>query len=329
MGLLKYFKDKSKWIVTFVNDITNCKKIDSIKIYVDIILCRLRLGALPHDYFIFEFYKKNWNERLKYMTYIREIKFIRQIGDEQGVCSIGGGKRQFNAIFSDYICREWIWVPDSSAEEFCSFVKKHQSVLIKTNGTCSGDNIYKYTYITDNNAIEEYNKIKTKHTLCEEILRQHHKMSNFNPSSVNTVRIATLYQNGKVYLLSSALRIGAGDGPTDNLHGEGVAIAVDLDTGLTISKGYTNLCKQYLLHPISKLPLIGFQIPNWDMAKKCVIDAAKLAYEKIGAQFVGWDVAILENGVALIEGNPHQANDLIQLGQGGIWDKLKEILKKA
>lgn len=154
-------------------------------------------------------------------------------------------------------------------------------------------------------------------------------MSNFNPSSVNTVRIATLYQNGKVYLLSSALRIGAGDGPTDNLHGEGVAIAVDLDTGLTISKGYTNLCKQYLLHPISKLPLIGFQIPNWDMAKKCVIDAAKLAYEKIGAQFVGWDVAILENGVALIEGNPHQANDLIQLGQGGIWDKLKEILKKA
>ncbi|MGN0417681.1 sugar-transfer associated ATP-grasp domain-containing protein [Anaerostipes faecalis] len=258
------------------------------------------------------------------MTYYREIKLIDKIGDEKGISSIG--KKQFNQIFSDYICREWLWVAECTKEEFCSFVKKHQSVLVKTNGTCSGDNIYKYTHTSDYETMMEYEKIKDKHTLVEEILQQHHSLTEFNPASVNTVRIGTLYHKGKVYLLSSAMRIGAGDVPTDNLHGKGVAVAVDLETRLTISHGYTNLCEQYLLHPISLKPLIGFQIPNWDTAKKTVIEAAELAYKRIGSKFVGRDVAMLENGVALIEANPHQANDLLQIGRSGIWKKIKDIL---
>ena len=323
---MKINKQKFEWINEAIAREIGKGWGNRLKIYMDIFFSRTVLGALPHDYMILEFYKKNWFERSKYMTYYREIKLIDKIGDEKGISSIGGGKRQFNTIFSDYICREWLWVAECTSDEFCAFVKKHKSVLIKTNGTCSGDNIYKYNYTNDYEAVQEYEKIKKQHTLVEEILQQHHSIAEFNPASVNTVRIATLYHKGNIHLLSSAMRIGAGDVPTDNLHGKGVAVAVDLETGLTISRGYTNLCEQYLLHPVSLKPLIGFQIPNWNIAKETVLKAAELAYKEIGSKFIGWDVAILENGVALIEANPHQANDLLQIGRSGIWKKIKDIL---
>lgn len=319
-------KRKFEWINKAIEREIGSTRIIKMKIYIDILLCRIFLGALPHDYMILEFYKKNWGERSKYMTYFREVKMIKKIGDEQGIASIGGGKKEFNTIFSKYIHRKWLWVADCSVDEFCDFVRKYKSVLVKTNGTCSGDNIYKYTYINKKETIKEYEKIKNQHTLVEEILRQHHSIAEFNSSSVNTVRIATLYHAGKIHLISSAMRIGAGDVPTDNLHGQGVAVAVDLETGLTVSRGYTNLCEQFLLHPVSLKPLIGFQIPNWNMAKKTVLEAAELAYREIGSKFVGWDVAILEHDVALIEANPHQANDLLQIGRSGVWKTIKNII---
>lgn len=96
-----------------------------------------------------------------------------------------------------------------------------------------------------------------------------------------------------------------------------------MDTGVTTTRGITNYCEQYILHPSSSIPVMGFKIPFFEPAKKVVTEAAKLAYEEIGARWVGWDVTILENGVALIEGNPHQGNHLIQLDHG-IWRRVSK-----
>lgn len=106
------------------------------------------------------FQKKAWRERATYMTYHREIQFIRTIGDELAISTIGGGKKNFNTIFSQYIGREWLDINANTEKEFCDFCQKHTAVIIKTNGTCSGDNIYKYYYTTYEDACREYQKKK-------------------------------------------------------------------------------------------------------------------------------------------------------------------------
>ena len=46
--------------------------------------------------------------------------------------------------------------------------------------------------------------------------------------------------------------------------------------------------------------MLGFQIPNWNVLLQEVEEAAKLLPQ---CRFIGWDVAITEMGIELIEGN--------------------------
>ena len=56
--------------------------------------------------------------------------------------------------------------------------------------------------------------------------------------------------------------------------------------------------------------LIGFEIPLWDAIKQEVTKAAQLISE---VAYIGWDVAILEDSVALIEGNHDPGHDVVQM----------------
>ena len=53
-------------------------------------------------------------------------------------------------------------------------------------------------------------------------------------------------------------------------------------------------------HPISKEELIGYKIPNFEKVIEMVKECASVIKE---VKYVGWDIAILDNDVALIEGN--------------------------
>jgi hypothetical protein len=200
--------------------------------------------------------------------------------------------------------------------------------MVKTCFTCSGDNIYKYNYESLEESKKLFIELSGKTILLEEVLVQNKELSKLNSSSVNTIRFATFYANNKVNLIASAIRIGAPGSCVDNLHGIGVAAAVDISTGVIKSDGYDNLCRKHTDFPSSNINLIGFQIPMWDKLLETVKNAAEKAYKDMNIKWVGWDIAILENDVALIEGNPHQSNDLIQLGQEGIYFKLNKLIAK-
>ena len=56
--------------------------------------------------------------------------------------------------------------------------------------------------------------------------------------------------------------------------------------------------------------IVGAQIPMWDRAKDIVLEAAALI-PQIG--YVGWDVAVGENDVMLVEANQHPGHDFLQM----------------
>ena len=53
-------------------------------------------------------------------------------------------------------------------------------------------------------------------------------------------------------------------------------------------------------HPISKIKIVGYEIPNYDKAINLVKECAKKIPE---VKYVGWDVAITDKDAVIIEGN--------------------------
>ena len=171
---------------------------------------------------------------------------------------------------------------------------------------------------------EDMNSVKIcnyKEYIAEEILCQHEDMGKLNVSSVNTIRILSF----KGEIVAAALRIGCGDCVVDNLHSKGICGHIDLDTGIIDGACINNELKKFTHHPISGVPLVGFKIPLWERIKETIIQATR---EVPQVEYIGWDVAVCRDKIALIEGNHDPGHDVVQMiAQTGIYEQIKKILK--
>ena len=66
-------------------------------------------------------------------------------------------------------------------------------------------------------------------------------------------------------------------------------------------------------HPDTGTLIEGFQLPHWESAKRLVLRAHE-ALERIAV--VGWDVAILEDGPVIVEGNDSPGASSSQMPSG-------------
>ena len=73
-----------------------------------------------------------------------------------------------------------------------------------------------------------------------------------------------------------------------------------IENGKVLVPAIDNKDNIFEIHPISKTNIVGYDIPNYDKAIKLVKECVKVIKE---VKYVGWDVAILEEDVCLIEGN--------------------------
>lgn len=138
--------------------------------------------------------------------------------------------------------------------------------------------------------------------LVETYIVQHEDMNSLSPSGVNTVRIFTqLDNNSEVHLLCCRQRISV-NSPVDNLAAGNIAASVDCDTGKINGPGvYSDVTKEgVLVHPVTNVTLIGFQIPYW---QECVSLAKQAALAHPENRSIGWDIVVTPDGPGLIEGN--------------------------
>ena len=132
------------------------------------------------------------------------------------------------------------------------------------------------------------------------------------PSAVNTVRVITQLDNTlNPVILGCRLRIGV-NGVVDNLAAGNIAAPVDADTGIVFGGGiYSDITKpDETIHPVTKTPIVGFQIPFW---KETVDLVKKVAVVNPVNRSIGWDIAITETGPELIEGNREWCKLVYQL----------------
>ncbi|MBQ3852785.1 MAG: hypothetical protein II760_05330 [Lachnospiraceae bacterium] len=154
-------------------------------------------------------------------------------------------------------------------------------------------------FISGDDKFNEFRRIlrgiKTD-VIIQEPIKQHADMAALNPSSVNTIRIMTWMDGCEVKVLRAMSRIGVGGDRVDNSSHGGVICGIG-ENGQLTSTGVFHDGRQTDTHPELGYRFGDKRLAYMDKAYELV----KNAHPAISHfRLVGWDVAIDENGEAVL-----------------------------
>ncbi len=158
---------------------------------------------------------------------------------------------------------------------------------------------------------------RTRGVVVQERLVNHSSLASLAPAALSTVRILTLRRlDGSIQVVLATCKIPTGDAQSDHMAVGGVAAAVDLETGI-LGQGVRKNDEAFVIpcvrHPDSGVIIEGFRLPHWEKVTQLAV-AAHATLPKLFC--VGWDIAILESGPIIIEGNDNPGHASSQLPTG-------------
>ncbi len=293
----------------------------------DYMFSLLIYGASISDYFAYGFYKLRPAGRNEYITYRRFRKILR-IANKKNDIHLCRNKIDFNTHFSKYLGREWVDTKTVSKEELLLFMQKHPIIFAKDIMGFRGDGVSRIdtTKTPIDTLLYNITNQEDAHYILEEPLSEIEELLEFHPSSINTLRIVTLYdaKHDAIHVISACFRMGNNNYHVDNFHYDGIAANIHIESGIINSMGYDKHNRLYTHHPISKKKIIGTSIPHWDTCIQVVKEAAK---QIPSICYIGWDVVINKHGkICLIEANDNADHDIQQLHNKGLWKEYKRFL---
>ena len=277
---------------------------NSIYLFFDVIFCGLKYKAGYIDYELFEMYDLNRKQRATILTRGRNDEFVKKYNDKS-YRKLFDNKWLFNQKFDKFTKRKYMLLDENNEKEFNEFIKGKEFIIAKPINATHGDGIMKIK--PDKNTYKKL--MKTESKLIEEYIIQDKKMDKLNPSSINTLRIVTLYSEGVSTIICTYLRVG-NNRIVDNFNGGGMVVPVNADTGVIEYNAIDKAGNIYEKHPTTGTKFIGFKIPQFEEAKKVCLEASKVIPE-VG--YVGWDVGISVKGPCIIEGNDYPGHDIYNL----------------
>lgn len=211
-------------------------------------------------------------------------------------------KSLLNFLHNKDIPNELIFKPSKGAysQGFLSINFKPEGIFDAHGQLISNTDIFKHCFV----------KHKGVTIIVQQRLKPHLSLKPLMPGrALGCIRVVTYYDELQASVLFVFIKIPVGDNITDafehgytgNLLGN-----VDLGTGkLGKAWGKRPAIDVYCLsdftaHPTTGAILPGFQIPQWKSALKAAESCAK-AFPEL--KLVGWDVALCEDGIYLLEGN--------------------------
>lgn len=276
----------------------------------DMINCGLRYGAGYQDYMLCEFYDLTPAQRATYVTRGVNNRIVRLCNDPAWYHCVED-KTEFNRLYSKFIHRGWLDMEKSSFEQFARFMERREVVISKPTAATCGKGIEKLRKSDFDSLKEMYDDLKVRGSgLVEDLIVQHSSMAKLYPHSVNTYRIVTLTRSGVSGVVYAFVRIGNGGRFVDNLNSGGMAAPVDVGTGVIQFAAFDKDGRCYEVHPVTGCPIAGCRLPFWHESIEMCLEAAKVV-PQLG--YVGWDVAVSDNGPQLIEGNHFPGHDILQM----------------
>jgi hypothetical protein len=280
------------------------KNMSAISLMADVILSSLKYNISLIEYFQFRFFELDDAERKKYAGtgYMYEYQLVMNPKNARGCIE---NKVEFYEKYSPFVMHMAVGIEHLKSDgNLITALLNNSSgkiVLKYSHGQCGWQvRFFETDFFSDKSLIAFMEK--EGFDLAEEFVVQHPALMALSPSAVNTVRLITqLNANNDVEFLGTRLRISE-NSCVDNMAAGNFAASIDIDTGIVDGPGvYGDITKNDVsVHPITGVPIVGFQIPYWPE----ILDMVKKAAGHIPAnRSIGWDVAVTENGPELIEGN--------------------------
>lgn len=158
--------------------------------------------------------------------------------------------------------------------------------------------------------------------IAQEIITQHPDTAKFNPESLNTIRIISLFLNGKVTILKSALRSGQNGAEVDNATSGGLMIKIKEDGFLESFGVDARFEKIFETH--NGIRIAGNRITDFYKLEEIVKTYHPRLYPTL--HLIAWDFAIdIDGEPVFIEGNTKVPGIFwMQLCAGPIFGDLKK-----
>ncbi|MBD5326036.1 MAG: hypothetical protein HDS04_05080 [Bacteroides sp.] len=277
-----------------------------ISICLDFLIGWVRHGFSMEQYLDYEIYKVKNCVRKNIVTNRRAIRLEGMYNNKQDI-ELLIDKSMFNERFRKFVHRKWFYMGANVPKEaFVESLSKLKEIIVKPIGGSQGKGIYKLK--TKNIDLSDlYDELNGQKVLIEEVIKQHHDVA-FGRKCVNTIRMYTLLdKKGQAHLIKSVLRVGAINKDVDNYHQGGSIWPLNKEEGFIESAGKTLTSNSpiYYLEPLNSF-MLGYRIPNYQSAVNAVIEAAKMIPT---VRYIGWDIAITDCGVEIIEANSSPDND--------------------
>ena len=300
----------------FLNFVATNHNVSKIKLIGDSFTSAISYNISLMEYFLFRFWEKNADERKQWAGtgFMYEYQLVMNPRRNRSTLL---NKAKFLAYNAPFIAHRWFWVENNNFERLGTFLAQINGKIVLKNvtGNCGIG-----VHIVDS-SVEKTEDIialarKNNLTLAEEYIYQHKDLMRLSPSGLNTVRVFTQIVGDEVIILGTRLRISV-NAVVDNLAAGNLAAVVDEKTGvITKAAVYSDITKPpELLHPVTKVEIVGFQVPLWN---EVIEKVHAIALHNKENRSVGWDIAITDSGVDFIEGNHDWCKLVYQLpaGQG-------------
>jgi len=184
-----------------------------------------------------------------------------------------------------------------SEEDVIGRINKYDRYVIKpTVDSGMGKGVTLVSRDMDTAAI--FNEYK-KNYILQEVFEQHDILRSFNPSSVNIIRMVSLFINGEVIPLMAAVRCGGEGSFNDNsITPDGLGMfVIGIDDKGTLKDAAVHSCGKIIRKCPNGTEFCGVQIPGFEKMKEIVKDYhSKLGY----FGFIGWDFAVNKSGDPII-----------------------------
>lgn len=313
---LLYYFYKMVWsrFWKYYSFVKETKKLSGFFIWYDAIKSVYQYNIGLIDYFYFGFYDKDAAERSTWIGTGFKYEYDLVMNPVKNRMLLLD-KVQFFDLYGSFVNHTMVNVKDLKEN-----TKDSQKVLSGTSGKvvvkdstgqCGWDvEVKNVSELTTNSLIAEMEE--KGFDIVEEFIVQHDRLKELSDSGLNTVRIITqLNAKGEVEFIGPTLRITV-NSPVDNMAMGNIAAAIDIDSGMINRPGvYQDITKKpESNHPITGVPIVGFQIPYWEKVKELCITAA---LHDSRNRSIGWDVAITNSGPAFVEGNHNWCKILWQL----------------
>ena len=271
----------------------------------DIWYCRAVYLIDPEEYFLYDFETLDDDKRHAFVGNREKELLCRKINTNEA-WKVFTDKWVTYQKFRDFYGREVIHISEKAdLANLTAFIDRHKKAIIKPSSLSRGRGIM----IVDSDSPDSIEKAVGELTrileeggsaVAEELIRQSEQTAVFHPKSVNTVRFTTFLHDGRVTHMMCVFRMGMGDSNVDNGGAGGICASVDVNSGTVTGPGTRENGEQFLKHPESGADIVGFRIPRWEELISTVDTLANILPEQ---KYVGWDLALTDQGWVMVEGN--------------------------